>query len=127
VEQAFFTRWVQDASDQQMADMSKMVATGQMTFINGAWAMHDEASPSYVDMIDNTALGHRLIEELFGASALPTVTWQIDPFGHSATQVCQHYDAVKFLNAQHNPVNPPTHFYTPQPPIGASILPPVWV
>lgn len=86
VEQAFFTRWVQDASDQQMADMAKVVASGQMTFINGAWAMQDEASPSYVDMIDNTALGHRLIEDLFGATALPTVTWQIDPFGHSATQ-----------------------------------------
>jgi len=83
VEQAFFQRWVQDASEQQLSDMTKVVASGQLTFINGAWAMHDEASPSYVDMIDNTALGHRLIEEQFGAAAIPTVTWQIDPFGHS--------------------------------------------
>jgi hypothetical protein len=29
-------------------------------------------------MIDNTALGHRLISEQYGVSALPTTTWQID-------------------------------------------------
>ncbi len=99
VEQAFFQRWVQDASEQQLTDMQKVVASGQMTFINGAWAMHDEASPSYVDMIDNTALGHRLISEQFGASALPTVTWQIDPFGHSATQATATSSALAGFNA----------------------------
>lgn len=51
VEQAFFQRWAESASAQQLADMERMVSTGQLTFINGAWAMHDEASPSYIDMI----------------------------------------------------------------------------
>ena len=41
--------------------------------------MHDEATPSYVDMIDNTAVGQRAILDNFGQSALPTLTWQIDP------------------------------------------------
>ncbi len=81
VEQAFFQRWVESASDEQLDAMQRVVASGQMTFINGAWAMHDEAAPNYVDMIDNTALGHRLIREQFGQGAIPTVTWQIDPFG----------------------------------------------
>jgi len=36
--------------------------------------MHDEASPSYVDMIDQTSLGHRLIIQEFGVGALPRVT-----------------------------------------------------
>ena len=77
VEQAFFQRWVEEASPAQNAAMAAAVASGQMVFLNGAWAMHDEASPSYVDMIDNTALGHRLIAEQFGVAALPTATWQI--------------------------------------------------
>jgi hypothetical protein len=40
----------------------------------------------FVDMLDNTAVGQRNILNNFGQSALPTVTWQIDPFGHSAFQ-----------------------------------------
>ncbi len=60
VEQAFFQRWRETASDTQLQQMQGVVASGQFKFLNGAWAMHDEASPSYVDMIDNTALvsGH---------------------------------------------------------------------
>ncbi len=46
--------------------------------------MHDEASTYYVDMIDQTALGHRYIRDQFGQ--FPRVGWQIDPFGHSAVQ-----------------------------------------
>lgn len=37
-------------------------------------------------MIDNTGLGHRMIASQFGVSAVPRATWQIDPFGHTATQ-----------------------------------------
>jgi len=33
-----------------------------------------------------TTLGKRYIKEEFGAAANPQTTWQIDPFGHSATQ-----------------------------------------
>jgi alpha-mannosidase len=46
--------------------------------------MHDEASPTYVDMIDQTTLGHRLLKSQF--NAVPSSTWQIDPFGHSSVQ-----------------------------------------
>ena len=48
--------------------------------------MHDEACTHYVSMIENTAFGHRFLKEEF--DYVPTVGWQIDPFGHSATQVC---------------------------------------
>ena len=47
--------------------------------------MHDEASTHFIDMIDQTTLGHRMIIDAFGQEAVPTTGWQLDPFGHSAT------------------------------------------
>jgi hypothetical protein len=41
----------------------------------------DEASPTYVDMLDNTAVGQRAILENFGAGALPRAGWQIGGLG----------------------------------------------
>lgn len=46
--------------------------------------MHDEAAVHYIDMIDQTTLGHRFIKDQFNAT--PKAGWQIDPFGHSAVQ-----------------------------------------
>lgn len=60
-----------------------LVKNGQLELINGGWSMHDEACPTYDDMIDNMMLGHKFIEENFGVK--PRIGWQIDPFGHSQT------------------------------------------
>lgn len=46
--------------------------------------MHDEAASHYVDMIDQTTLGHSFIKNQFNKT--PRAGWQIDPFGHSAVQ-----------------------------------------
>lgn len=46
--------------------------------------MHDEAATHYIDMIDQTTLGHQFIKQEFGIT--PRIGWQIDPFGHSAVQ-----------------------------------------
>ena len=35
----------------------------------------------FVDMLDQTTLGHRMIADEFGPEAVPTVAWQIDLFG----------------------------------------------
>lgn len=48
--------------------------------------MHDEATAHYVGMVDQTHLGHAFLRREFGEEALPRAAWQIDPFGHSATQ-----------------------------------------
>jgi alpha-mannosidase len=84
VEQAFFQRWWQEQSDSMKSDVRGLVANGQLEFINGGYCMHDEATTHFIDMIDQTALGHQFIANEFGV--YPKVGWQIDPFGHSATQ-----------------------------------------
>lgn len=47
---------------------------------------HDEATSHFSMMIDQTTRGHDFLLQTFNVT--PTVAWQIDPFGHSNTQVC---------------------------------------
>lgn len=54
---------------------------------NGAGSMHDEANPIYVDMIDNTASGHRWLLDTFNVT--PRTTWQV-----RASVVAQACNAV---------------------------------
>ncbi|KAK7410985.1 hypothetical protein VNO78_02279 [Psophocarpus tetragonolobus] len=84
VEQAFFQRWWREQSDAIQIIVKELVNSGQLEFINGGYCMHDEATAHYIEMIDQTTLGHRFIKEEFGVT--PRIGWQIDPFGHSAVQ-----------------------------------------
>ncbi|KAG5523153.1 hypothetical protein RHGRI_035091 [Rhododendron griersonianum] len=81
---AFFQRWWRDQSELMQITVKQLVNTGQLEFINGGMCMHDEAAPHYIDMVDQTTLGHRFIKEEFNVT--PRIGWQIDPFGHSAVQ-----------------------------------------
>ena len=84
VEQGFFQRWWRQQSDAMQETVQGLVSSGQLEFINGGWCMHDEAAPHYIDMIDQTTLGHRYLLAQFNVT--PSIGWQIDPFGHSLTQ-----------------------------------------
>ncbi|KAL5717335.1 alpha-mannosidase [Ranunculus cassubicifolius] len=84
VEQAFFQRWWDEQSDSIKSVVKKLVSSGQLELINGGMCMHDEAAVHYIDMIDQTTLGHRFIKQEFNHT--PRIGWQIDPFGHSAVQ-----------------------------------------
>jgi alpha-mannosidase len=84
VEQAFFQRWWREQSADTQRLTRQLVANGQLNFVNGGWCMHDEAAAHFVDMVDQTTLGHRFLKDEFDVA--PTVGWQLDPFGHSATQ-----------------------------------------
>ncbi|KAJ3671808.1 hypothetical protein LUZ60_007887 [Juncus effusus] len=84
VEQAFFQRWWRQQSDTVKETVKGLVNSGQLEFINGGMCMHDEATVHYIDMIDQTTLGHRFIKQEF--NKIPRIGWQIDPFGHSAVQ-----------------------------------------
>ncbi|XP_027344930.1 alpha-mannosidase isoform X2 [Abrus precatorius] len=83
-EMGFFHRWWVEQSPEIQEGVRKLVDAGQLEFINGGWCMHDEATCHYIDMIDQTTLGHRFIKDQFNKT--PRVGWQIDPFGHSAVQ-----------------------------------------
>ncbi|KAL6905806.1 hypothetical protein ACP4OV_003407 [Aristida adscensionis] len=84
VEQAFFQRWWAEKSPKIQSLVRELVDSGQLEFINGGWCMHDEAAVHYIDMIDQTTLGHRMIKKQFNKT--PRAGWQIDPFGHAAVQ-----------------------------------------
>ncbi|XP_065865581.1 probable alpha-mannosidase At5g13980 [Euphorbia lathyris] len=84
VEQAFFQRWWRNQREAVQNIVKQLVSSGQLEFINGGMCMHDEAVTHYIDMIDQTTLGHRFIKKDFGVT--PRIGWQIDPFGHSAVQ-----------------------------------------
>lgn len=84
VEIAFFQRWWDDQSEAVQNIVKQLVSSGQLEFINGGMCMHDEAVVHYIDMIDQTTLGHRFLKEEFDLT--PRIGWQIDPFGHSAVQ-----------------------------------------
>ena len=86
VEIGFFARWWDQQTPKKKALTKTLVERGQLEFINGGWCMHDEASPYYTAMVDQTTRGHMFLKKHFGEYAIPKGTWQIDPFGHSNTQ-----------------------------------------
>ena len=106
VEQAFFQRWWMQQTDSTHDLVRALVHSGQLSFVNGGWCMHDEAAVHYVDMIDQTTLGHKFIVDEFGPDAAPTIGWQVDPFGHSATQAALlsydvGFDALFFMRIEY--------------------------
>lgn len=111
-EVAFFSRWWDDASEDTQDTVRRLVREGRLEvsrkggvgvgerrvasphtlhpptphttqFINGGWVQHDEAASHYEDMVAQTARGHGWLARVLHTT--PTVGWQIDPFGHSAT------------------------------------------
>lgn len=84
VEVGFFKMWWDQQSDETKATVKELVKNGQFEFINGGYAMNDEADVYYEDCIEQMALGHKFLLENFGVT--PEVGWQIDPFGHANAQ-----------------------------------------
>ena len=91
---AFFSRWWREASAAQRETARSLVLgkgengkkQRQLSFVNGGWVQHDEASSFFEEMVDQTSRGHSWLADAFAdLDVIPTVGWQIDPFGHSAT------------------------------------------
>ena len=73
---AFFQRWWRAQPNATKELTRRLVNSGQLSFVNGGWCMHDEATPHYVDMIDQTTLGHAMLRDEL--DAIPNVGWQLD-------------------------------------------------
>lgn len=85
VEMAFFSKWWELQTKEMQYKVKYLVANKQLTFVNGGWCMHDEATTHYMGMIDQTTRGHNFLKTNFDGYT-PRIGWQLDPFGHSATQ-----------------------------------------
>jgi len=83
VEMAFFNKWWLEQSEDTRDIVRILVNEGRLDFTIGGWCMPDEASPTYTDLVDQMTAGHLFLKETFGEQYIPTVGWQIDPFGHS--------------------------------------------
>jgi hypothetical protein len=104
VEQKFFGMWWREQTGAVRDAVRFLVANDQLTFANGGWCMHDEAAAHYVGMIDQTTTGHTFLNNALGV--VPRTAWQLDPFGHSATQAnlltaAVGMDAVYFGRIDH--------------------------
>eukprot|EP01088_Endostelium_zonatum_P015287 TRINITY_DN367_c0_g1_i1.p1 TRINITY_DN367_c0_g1~~TRINITY_DN367_c0_g1_i1.p1 ORF type:complete len:994 (-),score=215.51 TRINITY_DN367_c0_g1_i1:47-2986(-) len=87
VEIAFFKRWWNQQNEGMKTVVRDLVRRGQLEFINGGWTMSDEACIYYTDGVDQMTEGHLFLLREFGV--VPTIGWQIDPFGHAAAQATQ--------------------------------------
>ncbi|CAN0481931.1 unnamed protein product [Rangifer tarandus platyrhynchus] len=84
VEQEYFRLWWDGvASDRQKGQVRQLVAEGRLEFVLGGQVMHDEAVTHFDDQILQLTEGHGFLYETFGVR--PQFSWQVDPFGASAT------------------------------------------
>jgi len=53
----FFSMWWDKQTEKRKDEVRSLVFYGQLELVNGGWSMHDEACPSYDDMINNHIRG----------------------------------------------------------------------
>jgi alpha-mannosidase len=104
VEMKFFSMWFYSQTDAIKDSVRFLIANKQLSFVNGGWCMHDEAAAHFMGMIDQTTLGHDFLKKELGY--IPKVGWQLDPFGHSASQASLlasrvGFDALYFGRIDH--------------------------
>jgi hypothetical protein len=85
-EVAYFSRWWRRQSKARRASVMQLLESGQLELTNGGWVSNDEATPTYVDIIDQHTMGATFIARELGSKFNPLVGWQVDPFGHSLFQ-----------------------------------------
>ena len=80
-ESSFFKRWYEHLNYEDRADFKELVGQGRWEFVGGGWSQNDEANPDYYAVMNQMTQGHDYLLKTFGV--VPTIGWQIDPFGHS--------------------------------------------
>ncbi|XP_053779508.1 epididymis-specific alpha-mannosidase isoform X1 [Desmodus rotundus] len=83
-EQEYFRLWWDGiASEMQKKQVRQLLAQGRLEFVIGGQVMHDEAVTHFDDQILQLTEGHGFLYETLGTR--PWFSWQVDPFGASAT------------------------------------------
>jgi len=54
----FFSMWYYSKSEADREVVKQLVKEKRLDIVNGGWSMHDEACPTYDDMITNMMKGH---------------------------------------------------------------------
>ncbi len=78
----FLKHWI-DSDHNNSQLFKKVVDSGQMEIVNGGYAVHDNASPYFDDIINTYEYGREFVYKQFGL--VPRTGWLIDPFGLSLT------------------------------------------
>ena len=67
VEQVYFSRWYdRDATPRERQLFRQFLRNGQLEFVAGGWVMHDEASVTAHQMVEQMACGQRYLHQRFG-------------------------------------------------------------
>lgn len=83
VEQAFFTMWYPSQTEETKNTLKEWLKNGRFEFIMGGYVMHDESASHFQHILDQMRLGLQFLKTEFNFT--PTISWFIDPFGHSAS------------------------------------------
>lgn len=78
----FFQRWWNVQNEEMKKTFRKLLAEGRWVFNNGGWIASDEATPQYLDIIENIKVGHDFLQREFNLTL--KVAWHADAFGHSS-------------------------------------------
>jgi len=81
----FFNKWYNKIRETERNIIKELIKNKKINFVNGGWVMHDEATTTYKDQIDQMRIGLEFLHDEFNVR--PKVAWQIDPFGHSSANV----------------------------------------
>ncbi|OAF66305.1 hypothetical protein A3Q56_05964, partial [Intoshia linei] len=83
----FFSKWWNEQNYTIQNNVKYLVKNERLRFVGGGWVMNDEAVTHYSDVIDQMTIGRLFIKNTFGIEAVPSIAWQIDPFGHSVSSI----------------------------------------
>ncbi|XP_037300756.1 lysosomal alpha-mannosidase isoform X2 [Manduca sexta] len=85
-ETGYFWRWWKEQRPTTRATFRTLVQEGRIEFAGGGWVHNDEATPDYLQIIDQYTWGLRKLNDTLGPCGKPKAAWQIDTYGHSREQ-----------------------------------------
>uniref|UniRef100_F1KS77 Alpha-mannosidase n=1 Tax=Ascaris suum TaxID=6253 RepID=F1KS77_ASCSU len=80
----FFERWWAEIDERKRDALKRLLKSGHLEIVSGAWVMTDEANSHYFATVSEMIEGHEWIRNHIG-DYMPTNHWSIDPFGLSPT------------------------------------------